>query len=309
MPNYRNPYNRNVYAQTTNDYGLTTPLPDFGEGGATSPGISTTIPTTPLPDFGEGGAVDPGYDLTTPLPDFGEGGAVSPLPTLPTLPTFPSIPSPQYGQVRFLNASTNNFTVNMYIGNTAYAINSRFATITNYEAVSDGFHTVTVRQASGIRNILLQQTFPFVAGQKVTMVLTDSAAGGLSMVKVVDTSCTNMPSTTGCYRFANMSYSGNRVNVVLGNGNTIFRNIGFQEVSSYKQAAAGYYQMYATTSNTFTYVQELPVLILGAIGVTTAVQNPQVSYDVLISPRENSTTYLIGNSWSGNLLQVLTVKD
>ncbi|MFR5733580.1 MAG: hypothetical protein ACLUD2_18270 [Clostridium sp.] len=68
--------------------------------------------------------------------------------------------------MRFLNASTNSFAVNISIDGTAYAINSRFGTISNYDWISDGFHTVTVRRASGMRSVLFRQNFPFTASKR-----------------------------------------------------------------------------------------------------------------------------------------------
>ena len=304
--------------QANGNYGLTTPLPDFGEGGPVDSGSSSSTPAIPLPNPGEGGPVNSGSGSSTPvipLPNPGEGGPVYPGTSnpgtgwLPGFPTFPGISPQYYGQVRFLNASSNAFPVNISVDGTTYAINSRFGTITNYDWVSDGFHTVTVRRASGLRSILLQQNFPFVANQKVTMVLTDSASGGLEMIRVVDTGCSNMPYNSGCYRFANMAYSGSRFDLLLYGGETIFRNVGFQTVTSYKQAMSGSYQFYVTNSNTYTFLRELPIIVVGAAGTSANVQQPLVSFQVDINARQNYTTYLIGNTWSTNGLVALTVED
>lgn len=309
-------------AQADGDYGLTTPLPEFGEGGPVAPGpggVNGQTPSIPLPDIGAGGPVDPGYNPggtpVIPLPMPGEGGPVAPgpgtgvFPGFPIFPNFPNISPQFYGQVRFLNASTNVFPVNISIDGTNYAINSRFGTITNYDWVADGFHTVTVRRASGLRSILLQQNFPFVAGQKVTMVLTDSASGGLEMVRIVDTGCRNMPFNSGCYRFANMTYSGSRFDLLLYGGETVFRNVGFQAVTAYKQAMAGTYQFYITNSNTYTFLRELPIIVIGAIGTNANIQQPLVSFQIDINAGQNYTTYLIGNTWSDNGLRAITVED
>lgn len=103
----------------------------------------------------------------------------------------------QFGLVRFLNASANTFAVNIEVDQNAFAINSRFGTVSNYEPVSDGFHTITVRRASGISNILLQRSFPFSAEQRYTVVLTDNASGGLDMIQVPATGCNTFNYNTG----------------------------------------------------------------------------------------------------------------
>ncbi len=301
------------------------PLPNPGEGGPVYPGNdSSSIPVIPLPNPGEGGPVYPGNDSSSipviPLPNPGEGGPVYPgncnnsggctwLPSFPPLPGPPSV-SPQYfGQVRFLNASTNTFAVDIYIDSTNYAANSRFGSVSNYDWIADGFHTVTVRRANGMRNILLQQNFPFVANQKVTMVLTDSAAGGLEMIRIIDTGCNNLPSRSGCYRFANMAYSGSSFDLFLTGGETVFRNVNFQTVTSYKQAVAGSYQFYVTDSNNYTFMHELPIIVIGAVATGSTVRQPLVSFSVNINAGRNYTSYIIGNTWSGCGLRVLTVED
>lgn len=289
------------------------PLPGPGEGGQVYPGGGSNIPVVPLPGPGEGGQVYPGGGSNIPvipLPGPGVGGPVAPdTGFFPVFPNYPSISPQYYGQVRFLNASTNSFPVNISIDNSAYAINSRFATISNYDWIADGFHTVTVRRATGLRAILLQQTFPFVAGQKVTMVLTDTAAGGLEMVRVVDTGCSNLPYNSGCYRFANMSFSGSSYDLMFYGGETIFRNVRFQNVTAYKQAVAGSYQFYVTNSGAYAFVRELPIIVIGASSSSGNLRAPLVSFAVDITAGRNYTSYIIGNTWSDNSIRVLTIED
>lgn len=250
-----------------------------------SPGITVIPIPIPVPQSGTAGATEGGFTIS------------------PTL-------SPQYyGQVRFLNASANTFPVNISIDNYNYVVDSQFGTISSYDWVTDGFHTVTVRRSTGMRSVLLQQTFPFVAGEKVTMILTDSAAGDLEMVRVVDTGCSNLPSNTCCYRFANMSYSGSNFDLMIFGGETVFRNIGFQNISSYKQAAAGTYQFYVVNANTATFIRELPVIVIGSGNIQSSVRTPLVSFQATLTAGQNFTSYVIGNTWSDNYLQVMTVQD
>lgn len=283
------------------DYGLTTPIAPEG-GTPAFPGNTTGGNMTGNRPGGTGNV--PGNII---------GGIIGGL--VPSRPTTPIIPCPNcnvtqnYAQVRFLNASSNSFTVNISIDNTNYAINSRFGTVTNYDPVSDGFHTVTIRRASGLRTILLQQTFPFSAGENYTMVLVDTAQGGLNMVQVASTGCNNMSFNTGCYRVANMSYSGSSYDVMLYSHNAIFRNVGFQEVTAYKQAMAGSYQFYITNSSNISVIRELPILVIGAASGSGFFNEPLVSYQVDISAGGKYTSYLIGNTWSDSIFQVMTLED
>ncbi len=240
-------------------------------------------------------------------PKPSSSGGSSSVSWLPVYPT-PGATSQYYGQVRFLNASANTFPVNITIDGTAYVSNTRFGSLSDYDWVSDGFHTVTVRRATGPRTILLQQILPFTAGKKITLVLTDSASGGLSMVSVSDTGCSNLPYNAGCYRFANMTYSSFRVSLMNYDGQTVFAGIGFQSVSSYKQAVAGSYAFYVTTSESYRIQNEIPILI-GLGQNTSASSAPLLSFQADISAGQNYTSYLIGNTWSDGGLTVITAED
>lgn len=246
--------------------------------------------------------------LERSFPAFPDSGEFS-FPTAPAFPSCLNCPvTAGYGQVRFLNAASNRLTVNISVDNITYAANSRFGTITSYDRIPDGFHTITVRSASGPRSILAQQTIPFSAGEKYTVVLVDSAQGGLNLIQVANTGCSNIGYNTGCYRAANMAYSGSNFDIMLYSHDALFRNVGFREVTAYKQAMAGSYQFYVTNSSQFTVIRELPVLVIGALINGTASNKPLVSYQLDISAGARYTSYLIGNPWDMNF-RVLTVED
>lgn len=128
------------------------------------------------------------------------------------------------------------------------------------------------------------------------------------MIRIVDTGCTNLPSGSGCYRFANMSYSGSRVDLLYGN-ETVFRNIGYQGISSYKQAVAGTYSFTVVNSGAFQIIRELPIIVIGAVGTSAASRVPLLNFDASIAPGGHYTSYLIGNTWSVSTLQIMTVAD
>ncbi len=114
---------------------------------------------------------------------------------------------------------------------------------------------------------------------------------------------------TGCYRVANFSYSGSSYDVVLYSHDAVFRNVGFREVTSYKQAMAGTYQFYVTNSNSFSVIRELPMIVIGAVTNTSFNNEPLVSFQTAIAAGNRYTSYLIGNNWSDIGFRVLTIED
>lgn len=270
--------------------------------------------------------VPPAYSgWTAGMPDFGanlpafpnfSGGAVTAWPgnncsscseTMGNWNFFPGAAS--YGQVRFIDASTNTIPVNFSIDSMTYASNFMFSHVSSYQQVSDGFHMVTVSRATGRQAVLLQQSFPFTANQKVTMVLVDAKEGGLNLIQIPDTGCNNLPSGYGCYRVVNVSYSDSNFDVKLGSGDTIFRNIGFTQASPYKRAMAGVYTVFITNSNFYSVIRELPVILIGAITGNNTVSSPLTSTNVNIQAGTQTTSYIMGNNWSGYSLRMITVRD
>lgn len=283
------------------NYGVMIPLPEEGPDTWAHPGYMQPDDRPNPPGSIPGPA--PGW------PCVGNcQGNISWMPIQPIYPSGPSNTQTNYGQVRFLNASTNGLVVNVTIDGTSYALNSSFGSLSKYDWISDGFHTVSVRNTSRQRTTLLQQTFPFAAGQKVTMVLTDADDGGLQLIRVIDTGCSNLPSNSGCFRFANMSYSGSKLDLMLGN-ETVFRNISYQSVSSYKQAVAGTYQFTAVTTSSYSFIRELPFIVIGGTGTSILGRENILSFQARIAAGKNYTSYLIGNTWSNANLQVITAED
>lgn len=298
----------------------TTPIAPSG-GTPVYPGGDTAgVPTTPIAPTG-GSPVYPGGDSSVPSapsggrpghhgrPSFPQNSGNGAWPNFPvfTFPT-PNLPTiTYYGQIRFLNATTNGLSLDAYIDSQNVFSGSTFATVSAYIPVSDGFHTVTVRQTNS--QILYQQSIAFVAGEKATLVLLDTA-GGVTLSKVSDMGCSNLPSGYGCMRVANMAYNGSVYDVRLFNNQSVFSGIGYKEVTSFKQAAAGNYIFFVTSAQNTSASGELPVIISALLNgcANCSVNNPLLTYSVNVRAGKTYTSYIIGNPWS-NLYQVYTLED
>ena len=143
------------------------------------------------------------------------------------------------------------------------------------------------------------------------MVILDTA-GGVTLSRVSDMGCTNIPAGYGCLRVANMSYSGSSYDVRTPNNQVAFSGVGFKEVTSFKQTSAGNYSFFVTASQvSFSVIRELPVLVLSTIlgsGCSScAVSNPLLTYSVSVEAGKAYTSYIIGNPWS-NLYRVYTLE-
>ncbi len=229
----------------------------------------------------------------------------------PGFPIFPNLPggNNEFSETRFLVAATNNFPVSLSVDSSVYDTSARFGVSTGYNYVADGFHTVTVRRASDLRAILFQRSFPFRAGERSTLVVVDSAQGGMDVIQVSDSGCRSLPSGYGCYRVANMSFSGSSYNVQLQNSGTVFRNITYGTVTSFKQALQGSYAFLVTNVSCCNGFRELPIIAIAVTGSGYAVSNPLLTVPVEIQAGKKYTTYLIGNNWSSFSLRAVTLES
>lgn len=282
----------------------TTPIAPEGGIPAYPGDDSADIPTTPIAP--EGG--QPAYpgDMM-PWPDFRPNQPDFPMISFP-VQTPPSVA--YYGQVRFLNASTNGMSLDVLIDGQNVFSGSSFATVSNYSQISDGFHTITIRRTNG--PILYQQTLAFISGEWVTMVILDHS-GGVTLSKVSDMGCTNVPSGYGCLRVANMSYNGSSYDVRLFNNQVVFAGVGYKDVTSLKQASAGTYTFFVTSAQfNLSAFNELSTLVLASIVgspcTNCAISNPLLTFNVNVQPGRTYTSYIIGNPWS-NLYRVFTLED
>ena len=318
------PENNNNVPETTEESGTantawqdiagipTTPIAPEG-GTPAYPGEDISgIPTTPIAPPG-GTPAFPGTETNMPEMNFPSMNRPSfTFPEFPviTFPT-PSLPSTSYyGQVRFLNASTYGINLDVLIDGQTVFSGSTFATVSTYADVSDGFHSITIRRTHG--PILYQQTLAFVAGERVTMVILDTSTG-VTLTKVSDMGCTNVPAGYGCLRVANMSYNGSSYDIRLFNNQVVCAGVGYKEVTSFKQTSAGNYTFFVTTGQvSLTSFNEIPVLIFTAITggncIGCAINNPLLTYSINVQAGRAYTSYIIGNPWS-NMYQVFTLED
>lgn len=212
-------------------------------------------------------------------------------------------------RVRFLNAAPLPFPVDVLIDGRLFWQSFGFGKISDYIPITDGFHTVTVRRASGLRAILFQNQFPFRGNQKFTFVAIDSLSGGLNLVQLSDMGCSSQSNRFGCYRVANMSFPGSSFDIRTAGGDTAFSGIGFGQTSSYKQIAAGSYRFFVTEAAAGRPIREMPVILQAFLTGSLMTPRPLLSYGVNIAARRTYTTYLLGNTWSSFPFQALTVED
>lgn len=285
------------------------PLPNPGEGGpaAPGPGGGSNIPIIPLPNPGEGGPAAPGPDNggsdgipMIPLPNPGEGGPAAPGPgnvigsIITTFPR-PNIPcfycnTTRTGNVRFLNAANGYTPFLIYISRQLVVNGLGFAEISQYGRVSSGFQTVTITGMNGY--IYIQKPMMIAADSMATIAIINTESG-LDLTQISDLPCAT-PNNSSCFRACNLSYNSGPLNILSNNGNIIFRNVQYKEVTSFNRIRPGGYQFSVARSSMTPMPRNNDILV--------------TSY-VNIQPNSIYTMYIFNWSNSPDSIRTMVVED
>jgi len=153
-------------------------------------------------------------------------------------PSFPG--SINYTQARFFNAAENYFPLLISIGPRIVTSRLSYKEITPYTKIMSGYCTVIIAEAANPLNIVFRKSVSFVEGAQITLAITNSA-NGLQLVEVSDQICSNKAWNTACLRFVNLSYGSGSFDVSLDNGDNVFSDIEFTEITPFKEIDAGKY--------------------------------------------------------------------
>lgn len=269
------------------------------------------VPVAPLPPMNGNPPVDSGDVPVIPLPPMGSTPPVDPGPSIPVFPW----PNPGYCTVRFLNAVWEGMPVRITVGNRVVARALPFGNLTGYFSVPDGFRTVTVFDTNN-RSILYQASVPMRAGSVITLALV-RAGGILDLVRISDQPCNNRPRNRACIRTVNLLYNSPPLDVILADGRVVFTDVRYKEVTTWRQARPGSYDMYLAQTpyslspryQDIQTVEDLPYAMSGYFLPGYGSVEPLVSFYVDAKAGAMETIYILGNWDISRTLRTKVVED
>ena len=213
------------------------PLPNPGEGGPIpTPEENTPVIPLPTPEQGE------------PIPDMGESmpenTPVIPLPTPESGRPIVSV-WPKRASLRFLNAASGYQPFRIFVGNRLADSFLSYGALSAYRRFPSGYQTITVTGTDGY--IYMQKSLPFEAGT-ISTVAVINRAGGLDLLSITDTCCSPSNGNSN-FRVSNLAYNSGPIDVLLGDGRTIYADVRFKETTPYKQIQPGPYQFFFAETN------------------------------------------------------------
>lgn len=245
--------------------------------------------------------IDPGFtvpdtEITVPPsddvidPDFSVIPPVNPVyPVVPPYRPTPVVPcifcnNNQWirGGIRLLNAATGYTPVSIYIDNRLVYTGLSFSEITQYQQISQGYHTFTVMSANGY--VYVRKSM-YVGDGMATVAVVNSSTG-LNLVTIADTACPTSR-TSACFRIRNLAYYSGLINATLGN--VFFNAIGFNQDVSFSQFEAGSYTLNVSRS--------------------ARPETPLVTSLITLNPSRIYTAYVLNWNQSADTMQTLLVED
>lgn len=151
-------------------------------------------------------------------------------------------------QVRFLNAVTPaSLPLRILEGRRLLAFSLSPQALSPYYQVAAGFRSFSFFDANSPWMILGQATLPLTAGERATLALIPSG-DGVEVVKIDDRPCGVQGTGRGCLRCVDLVRNGPPLDLMLTDGRTVFSNLRFKEVSNYRRARPGRYDLYVVQS-------------------------------------------------------------
>lgn len=201
-------------------------------------------------------------------------------------------------RVRFLNAVVEGGgDLRITAGNRLLASSLPPEGLSEYFTVPAGFRPFAFYDAGNPWTLLFRSTIPLAAGDMVTLAVVRSG-GGLDLVRVDDRPCGVRGTDHACIRCVNLVYDSPGLDLILTDGRVVFTDVRFKEVTNYRRARPGRYDLYAAQTHypiqpDIETVEELPMIV-----VRWAVE-PLASFDWDAQAGRQTSVYLMGD-WGVN---------
>ena len=228
-----------------------------------------------------------------------DGGDIpSPQTGLPEAPAPMASEPSDTARIRFLNAVTEGGgSLRIAAGNRLLSSSLPPEGLSEYFTVPAGFRPFAFYDAENPWTLLFRSTLPLTAGDVLTLAVVRSGAG-LDLVRVDDRPCGVRGAGFSCLRCVNLVYDSPGLDLILTDGRVVFTDIRFKEVTNYRRAQPGRYDLYlaqtpSPVQTDIETVEELPMVV-----VRWAAE-PLASFDWDAQAGRQATVYLMGD-WSGS---------
>ena len=254
-------------------------------------------------------APEPTSEETSAPPDAGENTPPQEGPSAPLSRREPE--SPPTAQVRFLNGVLPGGK-NLRIATENRLLSSSLApgSLSEYFPVAAGFRPFAFYDETYPWLLLFRSTIPLTAGDEVTLALVRSGAG-VDLVRVDDRPCGIQNTHRACLRCVNLVHNSPGLDLVLTDGRVVFTDVRFKEVTNYRRAQPGRYDLYVARTPALPpvaqfdmeTVEELPMVALNWM------EEPLASLFLDLRSGGQVSLYLLGDWDADRALRILSAEN
>lgn len=163
--------------------------------------------------------------------------------------------------IRFLHASTEDYNTDIKIDDKLLQTNLSFGTITNYQKMSPGEHSIKIYRTDDKINPVYENTLVLLPASIVTVSLV-TINNALSIFILKDGAMNTNP-VLGNLRFINLSPKSPLFNLLYEDRRPIFKNVEFLETTNYTQLQPQKYNFILSYSdsgkNTETSIRDIDI--------------------------------------------------
>lgn len=231
----------------------------------------------------------------------------------PFVPMAQAEPSAATAQVRFLNAVTlDNASLRVSEGRLLLSPSLSPGALSEYFTVPAGFRTFTFYDASYPWLLLFRSTIPLSNGDAVTLTVVRSG-NTLDLVRVDDRPCGIRGTEYACLRCVNLIYNSPPLDLALTDGRVVFTDLRFKEVTNYRRARAGRYDLLVSLAPLLPpspmadieTVEDLPMVLLSGSGA----MEPPASFFLDLRSGSQVSLYLLGDWDVSHEIRELAVEN
>lgn len=176
--------------------------------------------------------------------------------------------------IRFFNAVPNSVPLDIYINGTKLIGNLSYKDITKYIPTVPGTYNIKIYPTGETKNPILDTTV-YIPENTIFNIAIVGEPNNMSLYTIPEP-VKGHTFERACIRFIHLSKNSPKVDVTLENGNKIFTNVGYQDITDYACIPAGTYSFTVLLSGTNTPLFSVP--------------------GVSLSPNTYYTIYAVGNS-------------
>ncbi|MEY8762246.1 MULTISPECIES: DUF4397 domain-containing protein [Clostridium] len=189
--------------------------------------------------------------------------------------------------IRFLNASPNSPAVDVYLNERLIFRNLTYKSFSDYINIPYGTYNIRVFSAGSTENPIIDESLSIPAEKIFTIAMTGQYPN-VNLLPIEDIRRPKIQNRA-LIRFINLTPDSTNLDLALSNGNTLFSNISYREVSQYIPIVPGVYTFEINNSGSQERVLHIP--------------------NVRLTPNRFYTIYSVGNLSGSPAHQVLIPLD